>query len=128
MGHPALSATDSEHGEEILRVNYEKITRKAGSQSPTQKWAIRDHDTPRMDELAATATSCGVFRKPQHDTVLQAPSEFKDWTHLVGARIVKSVCGLDLSIPSPQNDKLAVWNRLLGQASFLQSKKGFDGT
>ena len=52
-----------------------------------KKWAIRDHDTPRMDELAATATSCGVFRKPRRDAVLQAPSEFNDWTHLVGARI-----------------------------------------
>ena len=37
VGHPVLSATDPEHGEEILRKNYEKVARKAGSQSPTQK-------------------------------------------------------------------------------------------
>ena len=85
--HSMLSTTDPEHGEEILRINYEKIARKAGSQSPTQKRAIRDHDTPRMDELAATATPCGVFRKPRRDAVLQAPPQFNDWTHLVGARI-----------------------------------------
>ena len=81
----------TKRGEHVLpmtaRTAAGKIARKAGSQSPTQKWAIRDHDTPRMDESAATATPCGVFRKPRRDAVLLAPSEFNERTYLVGARI-----------------------------------------
>ena len=39
----------------------------------------------------------------------------------------ESVCGLDLSIPSPQNDKLAVWITACLDKLLFCKQTGFDG-
>ena len=40
--HSVFSGNDIEHGKEVLKINKDMIARKAGKQSPVEKWEVHD--------------------------------------------------------------------------------------
>ena len=89
-----LSQPDLEHGMEIFNINNEKITEDGHF--------LRTRPTLDSDD---TVTPCGAFTHSKD----YPPNATNGPTASVRAFEFGSVCGLELSIPSPRYDKFTVW-------------------
>ena len=93
---------------EILNLHNGKISSNAVYQSPIEE-GQHMIARPRVDESGDAVTPCGVFTNskgsPRRAVYLQDPCEHDGRAPFVE---FESLCGLDISIPSPRDGKLKI--------------------